>query len=75
MDVWIRIFAEKLRIIFKVCFRRKGKGRSPKCGEVWRGVERCGGQKLLKMCGHPSWMHVIIMLPTRFGVNPHSKVT
>ena len=38
MDVWIQIFAEKLRIIFKVCFRREGKGRSPKCGEVWGGV-------------------------------------
>ena len=38
MDVWIRIFAEKLRIIFKVCFRRKEKGRSAKCGSVWREV-------------------------------------
>ena len=38
MDVWIRIFAEKLRIIFKVCFRRKEKGRSAKCESVWREV-------------------------------------
>ena len=37
IDFWIRIFAEKLRIIFKVCFRRK-KGRSAKCGSVWREV-------------------------------------
>ena len=53
MDIWSRIFAEKFRLIIKFVSKRT-EGKGVRCGRMWtRGR---GGQKSLKMFGHPLWM-------------------
>ena len=56
MDIWSRAFVAKFRITFKVCIRTgKGGGGQLNVDRCGQGCRR-GGQKSLKMCGHPLWM-------------------
>ena len=52
MDIWSWIFADKFRMIFKVCVRRD-RGRRG-VNQMWTDMDKGEGcQKSEKMCGHP----------------------
>ena len=52
MDIWSRIFAEKLLYLKFVSARTVGGGGQPNLDRCARGK---GTSKSLKMCGHPLW--------------------